>query len=143
MFEKMNKLIIATMLIAIPVLFYAQDREIRKLFEKYENKKGFTMETEDPDLNIDLDGDLSTFLNKVDNLYILTFDEEGDVSDRDGFRDKLMSLCKKKGFNTIMDISGEGSIKMLNRKNSNDETTDFVLITIGEEDSMFFWAAAD
>jgi hypothetical protein len=142
--NEMKKLIIAAMLMAIPVLFYAQDRDIKKLYQKYEKVTGFTMETEDPEINIDMDGDFSSFLNRVDNLYILTFEsEKGKVSDRDAFEDKLLKMCNKKGFSTIMDISGESGIKLLSRKNNNDETTDFLLITIGEEESMFFWAASD
>jgi hypothetical protein len=141
----MNKVSAIIILVClIPAVLFAQDREIKKLFSKYEDVSGFTMDTEDPDINVEIDGNFGEFLNSVDNIYVLKFDKEkGKLSDRDAFEKKLLSLCDKKKFTTMLDISGEGSVKMMSRKNSKDKPTDFLMITSGEEESMYFWAAAD
>ena len=102
------------------------------------------MDSEDPELNIDLDGNFSEFLNNIDNLYILTFEnDKGNKSDRDAFETRLLKLSDKKGFKTILDIEGDGAVKMLSRKDKSDETTDFLMITRGDEESMYFWAASN
>ncbi len=141
----MNKLaLILLALCLFPVVLIAQDKEIKKLFERYDDVTGFSMESEDPDIDINLDGNLSNFLNNIENLYILKFDKEkGRLSDRDAFESKLQKLCDKKGFKTMLDIEGNGSVKMLSRKDNNDETTDFIMVTHGDKESMFFWAASD
>ncbi len=127
----------------IPGLLHSQDREIKRLFEKYAKVDGFKLEKGDFDLNIDLEGDFSNFLNSINGLYILRFDKEtGNPSDLETFKAKLKKQTGKKGFENMLDISSEGSVKILIRKNSRDETTDYLMITSGDETAMFLWAGA-
>jgi hypothetical protein len=125
----------------VPFAFHGQDRDIQKLFNRYEKVDGFRMTTEVLDLELDLEGDLAEFLDRIQDLYILKFDnEKGNSGDREAFQKKLLKLCDKKGFKDILDISGEGSFRMMSRSDKDDQTTDFLMITHGKTESMFLWA---
>jgi hypothetical protein len=140
----MRILVIISILALLPSVFLGQDKEMKRLFNQYEDVTGFSLKSEDPDIDLDLDGNFSDFLNNVDNIYVLKFDKDkGRLSDRDAFESKLVKLCNKKDFSTMLNIEGEGSVKMMSRKNNKEETTDFLMITHGDDESMIFWATAD
>ncbi len=133
--------LILSLFLIIPGLLHSQDREMKRLFEKYAKVEGFNLEKGNFDLDIDLDSDFSKFLNSVKNLYILKFNKEnGKSSDLNAFEAKFRKLINKKGFESMLDISSGGSIKVLIRKNSRDEPTDYLLITNGDETAIFLWA---
>lgn len=135
--------LIVSLFLIIPGLLHSQDREMKRLFEKYAQVEGFKLEKGNFDLDIDLDGGFSNFLNNIDGLYILKFDNKtGNPSDLKIFKTKLNKQINKKGYKTMLDISSDGSVKILIRKNSRDKTTDYLMITNGDETTMFLWAGA-
>lgn len=142
--KKLTGILIA--LILTPLFTHAQDRDLKSLFNRYKNVKGFELKIEDPGVDIDFDGDFDffRFLDKIENLYILNFDQDkGDPGDLESFSRKLDKLIEKKGFKSVLDISGEGTVKILTRKNNSDQTTDLLLITKGDDDAMYFWASGE
>ena len=55
----------------------------------------------------------------------------------------LNKLIDKKGFKTMIDIDGEGSVRILTRKSENDKPTDYLIITEDEDDAVVIWASTD
>lgn len=138
--------IITSILFMLPLINYGQDKDMKKLFQQYKNKPGFEMEIEDPDIDIDFDGefDLLNFLDKVEHIYILNFEfKNGDKNDLLSFKSRLEKLIEKKDFKSLLDISGDGHIRMLSRRGDGKHTSDFLMITEDEEDAMFFWASGE
>lgn len=145
--EKLMKKLIALLAAVLLIITAAQsqDRELKRLFNRYQDVPGFEMKVQDPgiDMEINTDFDLLHFIDKIEKLYILSFDrEKGDAGDLVTFKRKLDKLIGKKDFNAMIDISGDGSVRILTRKNSNDKTTDLLLITEGDDEAMFFWAGS-
>jgi len=135
---------ILIVLILLPLWTHAQDRDLKKLFNRHKNVKGFELKIEDPGIDIDLDGDFNffRFLDKVENLYILNFDrDKGDKDDLKSFGRKLDKLIEKKNFKSMLDLSGDGTVRILTRKSNNGHTSDLLLITKGDDDAMYFWAS--
>ena len=136
--------IILSVFFLLPLLNQAQDKDMKKLFNQYKNTPGFELEIEDSDIEMDFDGDFDMlkFLDEVENIYILNFEnKDGNLEDLQTFKKKLEKLILKKDYKSMIDISGDGEVRILTRKN-NDKTTDFLLITTDEDDAMFFWASA-
>ena len=141
-----NIAIILLLLFLMPFCNLAQDRDMKKLFNQYKDKPGFELEIEDPEMDIDFDGDIDilNFLDKVENLYILNFEfDKGDKDDLTSFKNKLEKLIEKKDFKSMVDISGEGNVRILSRRGDGKNTSDFLLITEDEDDAMFFWASGE
>ena len=141
-----NTAIILAMLFVIPFAMLAEDNDLKKLLNKYKNVPGFDLELTDPDIDLDLDGDWSfgDFLNDVSKVYILDFDKKkGNAGDLEEFHSKLNRLIDKKGFKTMIDISGEGSVRILTRKSENDKPTDYLIITDDDDDAVVIWASTD
>lgn len=137
--------IILSFLFLLPLLNQAQDRDMKKLFNQYKNTPGFELEIEDSDIDMDIDGDFDmlNFLDKVENFYILNFEvEKGNQDDLDAFKNKLEKLIAKKEFKSMIDISSDELVRILTRK-KNDKTSDFLLITEGDDEAMFFWASSE
>jgi len=141
-----NIAIILSLVFLMPFCNLAQDRDMKKLFNQYKDKPGFELEIEDPEMDIDFDGDIDilNFLDKVENLYILNFEfDKGDKDDLTSFKNKLEKLIEKKDFKSMVDISGEGHVRILSRRGDSKNTSDFLLITEGEDDAMFLWASGE
>ena len=141
-----NFAIIISLLLVIPLSSFSQDSDMKKLFNKYKNVSGFELDIEDSNINIDLDEDfdLANFLDKLNSVYVLDFEEhEGDAEDLASFKNKLNKLLDKKDFKAMVDIKGEESFAMLLRKNANDKTTDVLMISEEEGESSFIWASAE
>ncbi len=141
-----NTAIILAMLFVIPFTMLAEDNDLKKLLNKYKNVPGFDLELTDPDIDLDLDGDwgFGDFLNEVSKVYILDFDKKkGDPDELESFQSKLNKLIDKKGFKTMIDIEGEGSVRILTRKSENDKTTDYLIITEDDDDAVVIWASTD
>jgi len=141
-----NIAIILSLVFLMPFCNLAQDRDMKKLFNQYKDKPGFELEIEDPEMDMDFDGDIDilNFLDKVENLYILNFEfDKGDKDDLTSFKNKLEKLIEKKDFKSMVDISGEGHVRILSRRGDGKNTSDFLLITEDEDDAMFFWASGE
>lgn len=136
--------IIISVIFLLPSLGQSQDKEMKKLFNQYKNISGFELEVESSNIDMDLDGDFDMlkFLDEVEKIYILNFEKkDGNLSDLHTFKKKLEKIIIKKDYQSMIDISGDGEVRILTRKR-NDKTTDFLLITTDEDDAMFFWASA-
>lgn len=139
-----NIAIIVSVFFLLPLMNYAQDKEMKKLFNHYKNIAGFDLEIEDSniDMNFDEDFDMLNFLEAVENIYVLNFEKDkGKKSDLDRFKQKLEKYISKKDYISMIDITGEGTVRILTRK-INDKTSDVLLITEGEGEAMFFWASS-
>lgn len=130
-------------LFAIPLIGLTQDRDLQKLFNQYKNKPGFEFETANPDMDIDGNWDFGEFLDKIEELYILSFDKsKGQLNDLESFNTKFNKLLEKKEFKTMVDIVGDGKVQILLRKDKNDKTRDCIIATEDEDDAAFIWASA-
>ena len=137
--------IILSVFFLLPLLNQAQDKDMKKLFNQYKNTPGFELEIEDSDIEMNFDGDFDmlNFLDKVENFYILNFEmKKGSKDNLNAFKNKLEKLIAKKEFKSMIDISSDEVVRILTRKN-NDKTSDFLLITEGDEEAMFFWASSE
>lgn len=124
---------------------FSQDKEMAKLFNQYKNVSGFELQDVDPniDLTTDDEFDIGSFLDKVDKIYILSFnDSTGNKSDLNAFTGKLNKLLGKKSFESMLDVGGDSNVKILMRKGKDDKFTDFFLSAVGDEDATFVWAVA-
>ncbi len=138
--------ILLAMLFVIPFAMLAEDNDLKKLLNKYKNVAGFDLELTDPDIDLELDEDwnFGDFLNDVSKVYVLDFDKKkGNASDLEEFQSKLNKLIDKKGFKTMIDISGEGSVRILTRKSENDKPTDYLIITDDDDDAVVIWSSTD
>ena len=138
--------IILAMCFVIPIAMLAEDNDLKKLMNKYKNVAGFDLEISDPDVDLELDDlwDFGDFLNDISKVYVLDFDrKEGGLNDLENFQAKLNKLIDKKDFKTMVDINGEGSIKVLRRKNDSDKTSDYLIITEDEDDAVVIWATTN
>ena len=136
--------IILLILLSIPIVNQAQDRDIKKLFNQYKNTKGFEYEKADSDMEFDGDWDFGNFLGNIEGIYILSFDKEkGNAGDLSKFTAKFNKLMDRKDFTTMLDIDGDGKVQILIRKDKNDKATDYMIVTEGEEDAAFIWASSE
>jgi hypothetical protein len=92
-------------------------------------------------MDFDGDFDMLNFLDSVESIYILNFEfKKGKQDDLDAFKKKLEKIISKKEYKSMIDISSDEVVRILTRKKI-DKTTDFLLITEGEDEAMFFWAS--
>lgn len=141
-----NIILVAALLLTIPVVIHAADKDFKKLFNKYESVSGFELSKEDANIDLDFDGEwgFGDFLDEVKIFYILTFDtENGSISKKNAFRDKLNNLMDQKGFDALIDIDGDGTVKILSRKDSDGKTTDYIVITEGDDEAIYMWASVE
>jgi len=137
--------IIMALLVILPLAMFSQDKEMVKLFNQYKNVPGFELQDVKPDINFDTDDEfnIGSFLDKVDKLYILSFDDStGNKADLNAFTGKLNKLLDKKSFESMLDFGGDSKVEILLRKSKDDKLTDFFLTAIGDEDATFVWAVA-
>ncbi len=143
----MKKIIqLSALIVLLPLLGLAQGQSINKLFNKYNKVIGFELETGDSDINFDLesDNDFTGFLNDISSFSMLSFEKEkGQKDDLASFKTKLDKLIVKYGFESMIDIQSDGSFRLLTKKDKNGNTTDYLMITEGDEDASFILASAD
>jgi hypothetical protein len=135
--------IIISVIFLLPKFGQSQDKDMKKLFNQYKNVSGFELEVEDSNIEMDFDGDFDmlNFLDSVESIYILNFEfKKGKQDDLDAFKKKLEKIISKKEYKSMIDISSDEVVRILTRKKI-DKTTDFLLITEGEDEAMFFWAS--
>jgi hypothetical protein len=135
--------IIISVVFLLPIFGQSQDKDMKKLFNQYKNVSGFELEVEDSNIEMDFDGDFDmlNFLDSVESIYILNFEfKKGKQDDLDAFKKKLEKIISKKEYKSMIDISSDEVVRILTRKKI-DKTTDFLLITEGEDEAMFFWAS--
>jgi len=135
--------IIISVIFLLPIFGQSQDKDMKKLFNQYKNVSGFELEVEDSNIEMDFDGDFDmlNFLDSVESIYILNFEfKKGKQDDLDAFKKKLEKIISKKEYKSMIDISSDEVVRILTRKKI-DKTTDFLLITEGEDEAMFFWAS--
>lgn len=138
--------ILIAMLFVMPFTMLAEDNDLKKLMNKYKSVAGFDLELADPDLDLDLDDDwdFGDFLSDIQKVYILDFDKaKGDLDALKSFNTKLNKLIDKKDFSTLVDIGGDGSVRILSRKGESGKTTDFLIITDDKEDAVVVWATSE
>lgn len=139
-------IILFALIIFIPFTQHGQDKDLKKLFNQYKNVAGFELESEagEIDMNLDGDWDFASFLNDIENIYVLEFDKgKGKVDDLKSFQSKLDKLIVKKEFKSMFDIEGESSFGLYTRKGGEDKTTDVLLVTSGDEESSFIWLSSN
>jgi hypothetical protein len=137
--------IIMALLVIIPIAMFSQDKEMVKLFNQYKNVKGFELQDVNPDIDFDNDVEynIGSFLDKVEKIYILSFDNAiGNKTDLNTFSNKLDKLLEKKKFESMLDVGGDSKVAILMRKGKDDKISDFFLTAIGDEDATFVWAVA-
>lgn len=137
--------IIMSWLLIVPLAMFSQDREMVKLFQQYKNVQGFELQDVDPDIDFDADDEfnIGSFLDKVEKIYILSFDyATGSKNDLNSFSNKLDKLLSKKNFESLFDIGGDSNVEILMRKGKDEKISDFFLSAVGEEDASFVWAVA-
>ena len=104
------------------------------------------LETEEANINLDTEGDwdFASFLNKIEDIYVLGFDvKNGKTTDLELFRDKLDKLMVKKDFKPMIDIDGESRFALYTRKDSGGNTSDVLMIAADEEETSFIWVSGE
>jgi hypothetical protein len=137
--------IILALVLIVPLAMFSQDKEMAKLFKHYKNVQGFELQDVDPDIDFDNDDEfnIGSFLDKVEKIYILSFDNTtGNKADLNTFSNKLDKLLDKKNFESMLDVGGDSKVAILMRKGKDDKISDFFLTAIGDEDATFVWAVA-
>lgn len=132
--------------IALPLAMMSEDHDVKKLFNKYKDQKGFELEFSDPNINMDFDEewDFGDFLENVNAIYVLEFEKnKGTAENLTAFKSKLEKLIDKKSYQTLIDIEGDGSVRILSRKDGNGKTTDYLVITEEDDEALFILASTD
>ena len=138
-----NLIITLLAMLIIPTSLFSQDKQMKKLFNNYKNVSGFSLETSTSDMDIDLgkDSDFTKLLNNIKEIYILKInDDKASSHSIDKFKKEINKLIEKNDYNSLLDISSDGVFKMLIKRDKNDEPTDIVIITEGDDDSLYIWA---
>ena len=138
-----NLIITLLAMLIIPTSLFSQDKQMKKLFNNYKNVSGFSLETSTSDMDIDLgkDSDFTKLLNNIKEIYILKInDDKASSHSIDKFKKEINKLIEKNDYNSLLDISSDGVFKMLIKRDKNDEPTDIVIITDGDDDSLYIWA---
>lgn len=138
-----NLIIILISIIIIPTSLFSQDKQMKKLFNQYENITGFDLEKSTSDMNIDMDkhNDFTELLNNVKEIYVLNIEgEKGNSQSIEKFRKEINKLIDKNGYNSLLDISSDGVFKMLIKRDNNDKPTDVIIINEDDDESTYIWA---
>ena len=135
------KKILLTILVAsiIPTSIFAQNKQFKKLFKEYENVPGFEVSigSSDADFDFDFDSDVFEMLNNIKDIYIINY--EGDMNGQkySKFKAKFDKLIKNGDYNTLMDISNDGTFKILIQRDSNDSPIGLAVINEDDDDAVY------
>lgn len=138
--------LILSFLLFLPFTNQGQDKDLKKLFNQYKNVAGFSLETDqgDVDFNLDSDWDFASFLNRIENIYVLGFDQKsGKKSDLQSFNEKLDKLMDKKAFKAMIDMEGDSRFALFTLKNKDGNTTDALMIAQDDDETSFIWVSGE
>lgn len=145
----MKRLIVfTTFFIAYSFFAIAQPKSVIDIFNKYSGKEGFTSITlDDPSSmisEIPAKGDkqgLKNLLEKTQGIRILTYHEKDKKSNLGReFVNDLKSMLPIEGFKEFLSVNEEGKlVKMLNKKGTKDDTNEFLMLVINEDESVLIW----
>ncbi len=142
----MKKIAIAICLVMFTgLIMQAQNKDLKKLFDKYESVDGFSLKKVEPGIDIQSDemNMMSNFLNDANELYILGFENTaGNQSDFKDFHTKLKKLIKKHDFVSVMEVSDEDDQVKIYMSKTGETLNDFLLITSEEDEATVIWASA-
>lgn len=140
----MKNLIIAiAVIIFLPASLVSQNDNIKDLFMSYENVSDFKLivATSDSDIALGLDSDVEELFNNINNIYVLKY-RGADLksSELAKFQNNFKNLIKEDTFKPMIEIDGDGVLKIFLKRNGNDDPSEVILIEEDENTAMYLWA---
>jgi uncharacterized protein DUF4252 len=140
----MKKIIFVIAILAIiPSSLFSQNKQMEQLFSDYENVTNFdySMSTNDSDINLGLDSDLIKLFNSIKKIYVIEYTgKDLQSSELITFQKKINKIIDKGDFKPMLELSSDGVLKILLKRNGQNDPSEIVLIKEDEHNAMFLWA---
>ncbi len=141
----MKKLIvIIAALTIIPGFLFSQNEEIKNLFTDYGNVSEFrlTSSTSDSDIGLGLDSDLEKLFNNINEIYVLKY-KGNDFKNQDllKFQNEFKKQIEEDNYKPMIELSGDGVLKVLLKRNGNNDPSEVILIKEDENSAMYLYAS--
>ena len=139
-----NLIIILTAIILLPLASFSQDKSLKDLFTSYENTADFKLikSTSGSDINLGLDSDIEKLFNNIKDIYVIKYTgEDLKSSELIKFQNSLNSLVQKGDYKPMVEVSGDGVLKVLLKRNGNSDPSEVVLIKEDEYNAFYLWAS--
>ncbi len=138
-----NLLIVLVAIIILPSVSFSQDNSLKDLFTSYENKTDFrlTQSTAGSDISLGLDSDIEKLFNNINDIYVIKYTgNDFKNSDLVNFQNSLDALVEKGDYKPMVEVSGDGVLKVLLKRNGNSEPSEIILIKEDENNALYLWA---
>ncbi len=140
----MKKVILLTVALALPVLMFAQNSAVDKLFNKYKGKEGVTTVQISPELfqvlkGMDIDeiegADIP--FDKVSSVKILTIEDE-NAFEGVNFYNEIKGDLKTADFAEVMTVDDGGETVRMWMKADKAVVSEFLLIVGGDDNVLIY-----
>jgi hypothetical protein len=137
----MKKLITLLLIALFPVLAIAQNSAVDKVFNKYENRDGFTVVTISKGLlklaadMDDEDQEAKEFLNRIHSIKILATEDHSDVN----LYDEVLSSLDKRDYEELMTVKSSDEDVLMLIKKDGDLIEELILLVGGREDNAMVY----
>lgn len=139
----MKRIIIIVMLV-LPLVTLSQNSKLKKVISDYNDNPSFsyTIVDSNTDLDLNLDSKIEEMLDNVKKIHILNFEEGNPIDVLKTFNDRVNKAISKSNYETLMEISAEGTFRILIKKDKNESPVEVLIVNTREEDSMIIWATS-
>ncbi len=137
----MKKLVTLLLIALFPVLAIAQNSAVDKVFNKYENRDGFTVVTINKGLlkmaaDIDdEDKEAQEFLGRISSIKILASEDESNVN----LYDEVLSNLNKKEYEELMTVKSSEEDVLILAKKDGDIIEELIILVGGKEDNALVY----
>lgn len=137
-----KSIFIVILLTTIPTLLFSQNKQLKKLYKEYENTSGFDLSTgtSNTDFDFDVDNDFFDLLNNIEDIYILNYEGNKNKSSFEKFKSKFDKIVDKNDYKPLIDISNDGSFRVLIKRDSKNNASSIILINENEDGAMYLVA---
>lgn len=139
----MKKFASLLLLTVLPILAIAQNSAINKVFNKYENRDGFTVVTINRGLlkmvaNIDDDRESQEFLSRISQIKVLACED-----DQSGINlyEEVLSDLDKRDYEELMTAKSKGEEVLMLAKKDGDIVEELIILVGGDDDNALVYIA--
>lgn len=139
-----NIVIVIAALIFVPMVSFSQSDNMKELFTSYENIADFKLTTSNnnSDINLGLDSDIEKLFNNIKEIYVIKYTGKDLNSQKlKTFQNNLNTLIQKGDYSPMVEVSGDGVLKILLKRNGNSDPSEVVLVKEDENSALYLWAS--
>lgn len=131
-------------MLVLPLVTLSQNSKLKKVISDYNDNPSFsyTIVDSNTDLDLNLDSKIEEMLDNVKKIHILNFEEGNPIDVLKTFNDRVNKAISKSNYETLMEISAEGTFRILIKKDKNESPVEVLIVNTREEDSMIIWATS-